>query len=165
VRTALAAHHDPTLAAFLRHLTQGLSPAVCAVILGLGCAVGIARTHRVAPFAGAAVTGWAMAVVVVTVKHGVDRPSPPGAFVTHGGSYPSGHTASALVCLGALAVAVAEFRPAWERRMLAGIAVLTVVIAVGLVYADFHWVTDTVGSMLLGAGLLGLLRWWLRRRA
>lgn len=101
--------------------------------------------------------------VFLTVNHLVDRPRPevaplgsvPGTF-----SFPSGHTAAAVVLWMTVAllaggdVAAPARRPRLERVL----AVLALVIVVGVgfsrVYRGMHHPTDVVAGALLGTGCL-----------
>jgi undecaprenyl-diphosphatase len=97
------------------------------------------------------------AAVVVGMKYAVGRPAPfLAGSGSAGRSFPSGHTAATLAFLGA-AVVVATRPGARRRRLLAGAVVLTVLCAACLVYADYHWLTDTVASVALGAAVLSAL--------
>jgi undecaprenyl-diphosphatase len=67
------------------------------------------------------------------------------------GSFPSGHTANAAtiaVVLGLL------LRNRWV--WIAG-AVYTAVMALSRTYLGAHWLTDTIGGVLLGAGIAALI--------
>jgi undecaprenyl-diphosphatase len=159
VRDAIAAHHDPTLGDLAENLTSALSPGLDALVLVLGGGLVARRTRRLRPFLAAGVAGWTMAVVVLATKHALGRRSPlPFEPNMHGGSFPSGHTAAALVCLGAIVVLLRAVRPSWYRPLMTAVALLTTVVAAALVYDSFHWLSDTIGSIALGAGLLGLLQ-------
>jgi undecaprenyl-diphosphatase len=163
VRRAFAEHRDPTLTALARDLTDVASPALDALLLAVGAGYVAWRTRRLGPLVAAGVTGWLMAVTVLTFKHVIARPSPPGAATTHSESFPSGHTAAALVCFGALALLLAQLRPSLLRPLVVGVGAVAVAVAGALVYNDYHWLSDTVASIALGAGMLGLLHRWLAR--
>lgn len=101
----------------------------------------------------------AVPLLVDVVKTAVARPSPghrrlgPGSYP---GFFPSGHTASASVAVGATALLVLPLlRSAALRRLLAA-AVPLVLAAVGvsLVWCGYHWPLDVLGSWCLSAALL-----------
>jgi membrane-associated phospholipid phosphatase len=89
-------------------------------------------------------------VSVGTLKAVVGRAAPNGEPASWlSGAWPSGHTATATVVYGLLAL---ELRRHPGRRHLgaAALRALTVLIAISLVYCDFHWFTDVVAGLLLG---------------
>ncbi|HKN98856.1 MAG TPA: hypothetical protein VJX10_17180, partial [Pseudonocardiaceae bacterium] len=70
-------------------------------------------------------------------------------------SYPSGHTVSAMATLAVAALVVTVDWPAAARWTVAGLLVpVWLVLAVGLVGMDYHYFTDTVGGLLLAAGVV-----------
>lgn len=164
VRAAAAHHRQTDLLLAARYLTDVLSPLVDALVLGAGAAAIAWHRRRLWPLVAAVVTGWFMAVVVVLTKHATARPAPYPNGAGAPLSFPSGHTASALVCLGTLALLSGLWRPSAVRPALTGVAFLTAVVAAALVYHGYHWLWDCVASVLLGVGLLALLQWWLSRR-
>jgi membrane-associated phospholipid phosphatase len=92
------------------------------------------------------------------VKHAVLRHRPPHPLVTADlGSFPSGHV---ITTLGVgLALTVAFTRPGHRRYPLAVVAAATALMMFGRTYLAAHWLTDTVESLPLAAGL-GLILWW-----
>jgi undecaprenyl-diphosphatase len=163
VRDAALAHRSQLLVDVSDAFTDVLSPTTDAVVLGLGAASLANARRSLAPFLLAAVTGWAAAVIVLACKALVGRGA-PGTGDVAGHSFPSGHTAMALVCLGALALLAAPRNRRLRRSLLAAVAVVTVLVAAALVYADFHWLSDTVASALLGVAVLAPLELVLSRR-
>lgn len=163
VRDAALRHSDPGLVDAADRLTDLLAPGTDAVVLGLGALWLSLRRRSPGPFLLAALTGWLAAALVLAFKAGVGRGA-PGTGDLSGRSYPSGHTAMTLVCLGTVVLLAAHGRPVLRRALLLAVAVVTLLVAAGLVYADFHWLSDTVASMLLGTALLALLDRGLSRR-
>jgi membrane-associated phospholipid phosphatase len=109
--------------------------------------------------------------IVLALKYGIGRHAPSGV---HGPealrSYPSGHTTAAVVLWGGLYTAAADHpdygvSPA-GARLLAWFAPLLVMV--GMVVRDYHWVTDLVGAAALCTALLQAERLalghWLRAR-
>jgi membrane-associated phospholipid phosphatase len=156
-------HWHPALGRAGHDITDVLSPPVDATCLALGLVVIAVRDRRRDAVVAAAVTGLVAAVAVLVTKWAVGRLPPRGNVLTHGGSFPSGHTAAAVVCFGALALLVSLDRPWLRRPLLLATAAATIVVATALVYIAAHWLTDVVASALLGVGLLALLDLWLRR--
>lgn len=115
------------------------------------------RRRLDALFVALAMTG--SAALTLIMKYLVGRPRPVAFFRVpeQGYSFPSGHTLSA-TCL-ALVVGCLLWRGSWRRGVkLGGIVVLTVVVAlVGLsrLVLGVHYLTDVLGSMLLGGAWVG----------
>jgi membrane-associated phospholipid phosphatase len=154
-------HAVHSLLTACRWFTDVFSPVVDVIVL-LVAAAALANRRRDPRPLVAALSGVALLVVTVLgVKHGMGRPPPtltpdrPPRSVL---SFPSGHTASALVCYGLLAQLVSRRGTSRRRCLLLAVAALTACVAAALVYAGYHWVTDTVGAMLLGMAILATLR-------
>ncbi|WP_395243920.1 phosphatase PAP2 family protein [Agromyces sp. MMS24-K17] len=93
------------------------------------------------------------ALIVQLLKEFFARERPPDMLVTSDfGSFPSGHVANAATIAVALGVIVPR---AWV--WIAG-AAYTVLMAISRTYLGVHWVTDTLGGLLVGAGA-ALLVW------
>lgn len=151
-------HFHRTLAAGADHLTNVFSPPRDAAVLGIGAGYLAWRRRRPRTFLVAAATGWTTAAIVYFTKNWVGRPLPHSPEAPdHGGGFPSGHTASFLVCYGVLALIATRPHGRSRRIALATVAAGTAVIATALVYDGFHWLSDTVGSVMLGVALLSLL--------
>ena len=67
------------------------------------------------------------------------------------GSFPSGHTANAATIAVVLGLMLRN------RWVWIGGAVYTVVMALSRTYLGAHWLTDTIGGVLLGAGTAALI--------
>lgn len=165
VRDALVSHPDRPLLGLADDVTDVLSPLADAIVLTVGAAAVAWRRRRLGPLVAVALTGWVMVAVVVGVKEALGRPAPFPTHPASGGSFPSGHTAAAMVCFGSLALLVATLRPRWTATLVTAAAAITVVVATALVWANYHWLSDTVASIALGVALLVPLWLWLRRRA
>jgi undecaprenyl-diphosphatase len=163
VRAAAHRHAHAALRSVADRVTDVFSPTLDAVVLGVGAVWLTFRRRSWVPFVAAAVMGWLVALTVVALKHLVGRPA-PGSDDATGTSFPSGHTSMAIVCFGILALLLTRPRTAARAWALLAVAGLTVLVAAGLVYADYHWLSDTLASMLLGVGALALLELWLSRR-
>lgn len=71
------------------------------------------------------------------------------------GSYPSGHVTRVLITLGVLALYATP--RGWRPAAMALAALTVAVMAVARVAVLEHWLTDTLGGVLLGAAWLALL--------
>jgi membrane-associated phospholipid phosphatase len=156
VRDAVAAHPNRTLTRLAADATDVLAPPVDIAVLLLGGAVLAVRRRVAAVAVAAGSVALTLTVVVIGLKVLLGRPGPGTGYpVAFGhGAFPSGHTASVLVCGGALLLFAGPRR---RRLAWAVVCALVVLVAGALVEADYHWTSDVVASMLLGAaGLLGL---------
>lgn len=115
-------------------------PLILAIIAGLlrGWRVGIVVIVALAASAG----------VVQLIKHLIGRARPLDLLVPSDfGSFPSGHTANAAT----VAVVLLLILPR-VAALIVGIA-WTVLMALSRTVLSVHWLTDTVGGALLGAGI------------
>jgi membrane-associated phospholipid phosphatase len=93
----------------------------------------------------------------------VHRARPPAVFRVGynftGGSFPSGHSTSAMAVWGMLAFLLAlRASPYARKELFAGAAVLIVTIGASRIYLGAHWPTDVIGGFALGgAWLAGLV--------
>ena len=139
---------NPTLGAVTDTLLTVVSPPVdILALLGFG----VYRSYRRLdgrPLLVAGGAALALGITVLGMKHAIARPFPlpplpPLAF-------PSGHTASALVCSGTVVLLSARRSPAaWSA-----VGVLTTLVAVALLLRAAHWASDVVGALALGVVLL-----------
>lgn len=94
----------------------------------------------------------ASAVVVQGLKILFGRARPADILVAADfGSFPSGHTANAATIAVVLGLMLRN------RWVWIGGAVYTVVMALSRTYLGAHWLTDTIGGVLVGAGLAALV--------
>ncbi|MEU3461780.1 phosphatase PAP2 family protein [Streptomyces sp. NPDC006733] len=101
----------------------------------------------------------AVPLLVNIVKTAVARPSPghrrlgPGSYP---GFFPSGHTASASVAIGAAALLVLPLLggAALRRLLAAGVLLVLAAVGVSLVWCGYHWPLDVLGSWCLSTALL-----------
>lgn len=113
------------------------------------------------------------AVLTLLLKNLVQRSRPDtayrvaGAAVDHSYSFPSGHTLHTTVFVILL---IGVLWPELERRsarvtgsMAAGC--VAIAVAGSRVYLGYHWLTDVVGGLLIGATWAGLVVMWLTRHS
>lgn len=121
-----------------------------------------ARTWR--PLLIAAGAGIILASVI-PLKIWVGRPGPGQLVLGNAnlGFFPSGHTADALCCYITAAVLLATFvwtRPGARRLFSAVVAAVTALTIFGLLWSNFHWLSDILGSLCwCGAWLLVLFHY------
>jgi membrane-associated phospholipid phosphatase len=154
---AAGRHVSSGLSTIARYVTDLGQPIAWTVgTLVLAAALALAR-HSWFPFRLVVLPVGVEAVVVLTLKAAVGRVGPPGSTGGQSGGYfPSGHTATALVCTGALAALLAAGRPEWARALRIAVFAWSVLMAAALVYVGYHWLTDVVASLLLGFLILRL---------
>jgi membrane-associated phospholipid phosphatase len=135
------------------HVLSWLSPMHMLVLLAIGS--GVVSLWRLtfwplvqAAF-GLAVTGG----LVLVLKFLVHRGDPSGAHASLGGSFPSGHSAVLLACVGTGAMLVSCPTRWWQR---AGCLLLEAVLAVAMMYVALHWLTDIIGGVLAAGVALGV---------
>ena len=99
-----------------------------------------------------------LSISVWVGKAVLHRAGPPGARRPHLlGYFPSGHTATALLCAGTLAGVLSVHRPEWRRRAWAAAIAWTLAVAASLVYHRYHWLSDVVAGALVAALVLRLV--------
>ena len=162
VTSVVVAHRTPALNDVMKAVTW-LGSWVALVATG-GLLVGLTLSRRL-PI-GAVVVGviaWAGESGGVTLaKHVVKRHRPPEDLrlvSAHGWSWPSGHTAIAVVVFTTLALVVVAVAPKSVYRALAwALAALAVgAVAFSRVELAVHWTTDVIASMVFVAAWLVVL--------
>jgi membrane-associated phospholipid phosphatase len=132
------------------------------ITLALGVLVAW-RRRRWAIAGEAAVRVGLVVAAVLVLKPLIAAPGPTrNSLGPHGGAFPSGHTTSTVVCM-ALILAWAG----WPRGVNGRVAVNAVVVAVvGLtvIYLSYHYLSDVVGGIVLGALIATLPLSFLGRR-
>jgi membrane-associated phospholipid phosphatase len=151
----------PPLHFFAMAITTVANPPVTMALLLTVAALWAIWSRTTWPVVGAAPAVVALTVTVLAGKWLLARPGPPGSDpVDILGAYPSGHTATALVCTGTLAVLVARRHPQYRRGLTLAVAGWTTLVAWSLLWLHFHWLCDVLGGALLAALLLWLLYRW-----
>ncbi|WP_285114296.1 phosphatase PAP2 family protein [Leifsonia sp. fls2-241-R2A-40a] len=97
----------------------------------------------------AAVTSVTLTTII---KNLVGRPRPTEILVTPDfSSFPSGHSANAALIATTLGFIF------WRVWVWVGGAIYTVLMMLSRTYLGAHWISDTVGGMLIGAGVAVIL--------
>lgn len=135
----------------------GTTLTVIGIAVAVSIVLALGRHWRQLGFLAAALT--LEATVFLTTSIVVNRPrpnvhrldvTPPTA------SFPSGHTAAAMVLYVSLALILASFVRSATVRALAWAVAIAIPIFVGIsrLYRGMHHPTDVMGSVVLGAGCL-----------
>ena len=87
-------------------------------------------------------------IVVQLLKAVLSRARPEEILVSiESGSFPSGHVANAAALAAVLAIIT------WRWWVVVAGAAYVVLMALSRTYLGAHWVSDTVGGLLIGAGI------------
>jgi undecaprenyl-diphosphatase len=133
-------------------LIDALEPRrVFALLAVLGIAISI-RRRSWRPVAFTAVVAVTATVLTSATKYALHRPDPHSE-VFGGGSFPSGHVLSDLVCLGG-AVLLLQRRTRWWTWALVGLVGVSMGLA--LLFSAAHWFTDVAGGALLAVVVLSV---------
>ncbi|MEN3585826.1 phosphatase PAP2 family protein [Streptomyces sp. ZYX-F-203] len=161
-RLTRALHHPDRVGEFLADLGNGeVAVPVLAAVLIL-----VAWRHRTAgeprwwlPALAGAAPAVSAPVLVLPVKALVARPGAP-AVAESLGSFPSGHTVTAVVAYGTAAALLLppESSRASRRRVWGVAAFLILGVSSGLVRQGYHWPLDIAAGWCLGAVLLAVPR-------
>lgn len=130
------------------------------------------RARTVVPLVRLAVLAGVAASLVLALKYGIGRQAPTGVHGPEASrSYPSGHTATAVILWGALYSVVAEHPRYGVSRQVAWLLswLGPLLVIVGMTLRDYHWLTDLVAAaalctVLLQAERLALGHWRGARR-
>jgi len=148
--------------ALLWLLSQTGGRATVLVVVGL-LTVYIMRQHRVwQPLLRVLVAFVLLTVVVYALKIGLGRTAPgSGASILYvdGRSYPSGHSANAVLWWGLAVWLVRSYGlPAWAVRLFRVVGLAAPVLtSLSMLALNYHWLTDVLAGVALGIVLLRVL--------
>jgi membrane-associated phospholipid phosphatase len=164
-------HSDPRLLADVIGVRNGFLTVLAKVVTNLGTAVAYLlltavggwywHRKRTVALPLAALAWMAVGLLLrVEISRAIARPRPsPGLrLVAAGGfAFPSGHTATATVGFGLMALLLWRVSSSSRRKLFVALAVFAV-LAVGLsrVYLGVHWPTDVLGGWIFGIGWVTL---------
>lgn len=132
-------------ALFFNYVGGGLIGSVVIPVLIFGLLLAFHRPWGATFFAIASILS---VICVQVLKHTVGRERPTTILIhVDTGSFPSGHTANAATMAVVLGIL---FPRVWV--WCAGIA-WSALMAVSRTYLGAHWLSDTIGGLLLGAGV------------
>lgn len=111
-----------------------------------------------------------LAAVVYAFKLGLARNAPiqeiEGVPAGHGASFPSGHTANAILLWGLADWSVQTWsKPArWRVAIRVGRLIAPIAVFVAMMLLNYHWLSDFIGGAAVGVILLSLALWphWTR---
>ena len=167
VTSVVVAHRTDAVTSAMKVVTWFGTWVALLVVLGL-LAVACIRRRLPVLILGIALVAWAGEAVGVAVgKAMVERQRPPERIwltVAHGSSWPSGHTAVAVVLFGTLALAAGLTVRSRAVRVLAWAlaSLMVVAVAYSRIELGVHWSTDTLGSVLFVTGWLAVVTLMLR---
>jgi membrane-associated phospholipid phosphatase len=93
-------------------------------------------------------------VLTLSAKQLLGRPDTHQEVTWAGGSFPSGHTAAVIVCVGGTALVLRQ-RARWWDWTCAALA--GGVMGLALLVQAAHWFTDVVGGLMLGPSVLAVV--------
>jgi membrane-associated phospholipid phosphatase len=151
-------HRSAWMNDVFRALTWLGSVAVVAPLVAVAVVVLVRRRERLLAF-GVIVATVGTAVLVQVTKALVDRPRPPlvsRLVSAPGAAFPSGHSAQAVACYGALAWVLTRSTASRAVHIVAWSTAVAIAFLVGLsrVYLGVHWVSDVVSGWFVGAAWL-----------
>jgi undecaprenyl-diphosphatase len=148
-----AGHATEISTPVLRAVTQLGSTLVVIVAGTAAAAVATVRSRRAIVIVFMALVLVGQSLIVHLVKVLVGRPRPSVAVLTgfHGQSFPSGHSAAAAACWGAVAIVLTTRTDTKVRGVAYGAAAgVAVAVACSRVFLGVHWTSDVLAG--LGAG-------------
>ena len=153
VTSSVVAHRTPALNAAMKAITW-LGSWVALVTTAVLMVVLAVRGRIVWLAVFFAVVAWAGEAGAVTLaKHVVQRPRPPESIwlkTAHGWSWPSGHTATAVLVFAVLATVLTHVFSSRRSTVASWIVAIAAMAAVGFsrIELGVHWTTDVVASFV-----------------
>lgn len=155
----LAAHRSPAMTQAQIGITNLGGALVLTIALTVMAVFVAVRLRSWRPVLIAAIAAGGIQLLVPAIKTFIARPRPlpAGRLVDAGGfSFPSGHSASAVVCFGMLAWLVCLLTDRVVIRATAWVSAGLLTVAVGLsrAYLGVHYPSDIIGGWILGSAWL-----------
>ena len=160
VATWLHHHASPPFTAAMRAVTElGAAPVISGLGLLAATVYVVRREWRRLATLFLVLPGGVLLNEIL--KFAFHRPRPHFAHplvVLTSYSFPSGHTAAAMLFYGLMAVVVARTARTWRRRVLAVLGALLLIglVAFSRLYLGAHFLSDVLGAMAEGLAWLSL---------
>jgi membrane-associated phospholipid phosphatase len=157
ITAVVVAHRTPALNQLMEVVTWAGS-WVALLVVGVIVLVLAWRGRLSAVAVAALLAAWLGQLVAVTLtKAVVQRPRPPDAVrlvAAHGWSFPSGHSANAVVMFAAVAALLGHIvRSRTGRALIWALAVLaTALVGFSRIELGVHWMTDVAASLIWTSG-------------
>ncbi len=163
VAAVLPGRQATGIASLLLHVASGITTLAtpqATVLITLAVAAALPwRDRSLAARRTVVLPLTALTIAVLAGKALLNRPGPPGSHLHHlFGYYPSGHTATAVVCSGLLTRLASAYQPGCRVRLRAVATTWTLLVGASLVFHRYHWLSDVVAGLLLGTVILHLTR-------
>jgi len=164
---ALGPHRPAWCTAIMRAVsTLGSGAVEIPLALLLSFRLAMIRRHSEAyGYAAATLSGWALYGLLKFLFHRA-RPHVIPRLMRGAGwySFPSGHATLAPLVFGlGVLIWAAPWPRATRLALVAGAALLSVLISFSRTYLGAHWPSDGAGGLLLGTGWAALWVWWWER--
>lgn len=153
---------DPLLDRLSRTVLRlGQRAWVSPVLLGVAGVLAL-RRRRWRPLVVAGLGLLVLNVVAGALKLGLGRSNPYSGsdqLFVGGTEYPGGHASNTVLTWGLLCWVLARYSRVRVRRWpaVSVVALITLLVVAAGLYLDWHWFSDQVGGVLLGAVLLGVI--------
>lgn len=134
------------------YMVDGLAPPITAPLLAVVATLVAWRRRSLRPMVFAGATGALAVGFTLAAKAAVRRPDGHGDLHGEASSYPSGHLVMVLVCAGCLLLLFAPRAPWWWVAL----GLVGLLMGVSILVVAMHWLTDLVGSALLGLTVLAV---------
>jgi membrane-associated phospholipid phosphatase len=134
-------------------VVEGLRPAVVAALLAAFTLPYCVKRRSLRPAAFVGLVCAVAAMLTIALKTAVGTADPHGSIAYTGGSFPSGHMVSVIVCLGLALLLSVPRAGAWIWLIPAAGGGL---MGTSLLLQAAHWSTDVVGGALLATSILAV---------
>ena len=152
----------PGWVAFLHVLDRIGQRAVCLPVLAVATLVACRHRESWRPAVVAAVSVFALNLLVLVLKVVLGRGQPEAAdpaFFVGGMAYPSGHTANIVLVYGLVAYLLGRYRDVSRslvRVLWSAVGLLSVTMVGTSLTLNWHWFADLVAGLLVGGVVLQL---------